>query len=118
MVVFVEVLRIGKFFKRFDLCDNMYGFEGGFVLVEILKLYFEFREVYLSDLGLEDEGVIVVFKVLMEVGLNVEVLEFGGNEIMEKVVFVLVFCIWVMKFLRRLVFIENELKDRGVVVVF
>lgn len=52
-----------------DIWDNMYGFEGGVVLVLVLRLYIMLKEVYLSDLGLEDEGVLVVVKVLIEVFL-------------------------------------------------
>lgn len=72
----------------------------------------------MSDLGLEDEGVVVVVKVLIEGVFWVMIFEFGGNEIIEKVVLVLVICICFMKYLIRLNLMENELKDKGVVIVF
>ena len=116
-IALMEALRGGKHLKTIDIRDNMYGPEGGAALGQTLRSHTLLTEVYLSDLGLEDEGALAVVKALAEATSQVVVLELGGNEITEKVAPALATCIQSMKGLTRLNLMENELKDKGAVIV-
>ncbi|KAG0624418.1 hypothetical protein M758_3G246100 [Ceratodon purpureus] len=116
-IALMEALRGGKSLRSIDIRDNMYGPEGGAALGLTLRSHAMLTEVYLSDLGLEDEGALAVIEALTEGASQVVVLELGGNEITEKVTPALATCIRSMKHLTRLNLMENELKDKGAVTV-
>lgn len=116
-IALMEALRGGKSLRSIDIRDNMYGPEGGAALGLTLRSHTLLTEVYLSDLGLEDEGALAVVEALAEGSSQVVVLELGGNEITENVAPALATCIRSMKHLTRLNLMENELKDKGAVTV-
>lgn len=116
-IALMEALRGGKSLRSIDIRDNMYGPEGGAALGLTLRSHAFLTEVYLSDLGLEDDGALSVVEALAEGSSQVVVLELGGNEITEKVAPALATCIRSMKSLTRLNLMENELKDKGAVIV-
>lgn len=116
-IALMEALRGGKSLRSIDIRDNMYGPGGGAALGHTLRSHTLLTEVYLSDLGLEDEGALAVIEALTEGSSQVTVLELGGNEITEKVAPALAACIRSMKHLKRLNLMENELKDKGAVIV-
>lgn len=116
-IALMEALRDGKSLRSIDIRDNMYGPEGGAALGLTLRSHTLLTEVYLSDLGLEDEGALAVVEALAEASPQVMVLELGGNEITEKVAPALATCIRSMSGLTRLNLMENELRDKGAVIV-
>jgi len=116
-IALMEALRGGKSLRSIDIRDNMYGPDGGAALGQTLRSHTLLTEVYLSDLGLEDEGALAVIDALNEGSSQVTILELGGNEITEKVAPALAACIRSMKHLKRLNLMENELKDKGAVIV-
>lgn len=116
-IALMEALRNGESLRVLDIRDNMYGPEGGRALAQTLRLHNLLTEVYLSDLGLEDEGALAVIKALSEGSSQVRVLELGGNEITEKSAPTLAICLRAMKLLTRLNLTENELKDKGAVTI-
>lgn len=116
-IALMEALQGGKSLRSIDIRDNMYGPEGGAGLALALRSHTMLKEVYLSDLGLEDEGALAVVKALTEASSQVVILELGGNEITEKVAPALATCIVTMRHLTRLNLMENELKDRGAIIV-
>jgi Ran GTPase-activating protein 1 len=116
-IALMEALRGGKSLRSIDIRDNMYGPDGGAAVGLTLRSHSLLTEVYLSDLGLEDEGALAVVKALTEEASKVTILELGGNEITEKVAPALAACIRSMRHLKRLNLMENELKDKGAVIV-
>ncbi|KAG6555178.1 hypothetical protein Mapa_003217 [Marchantia paleacea] len=55
-VALCQALQAGKSLRRIDLRDNMFGPEGGIALSKTLTSYPDLVEVFLGDLGMEDEG--------------------------------------------------------------
>lgn len=116
-IALVEALRSGKSLTKLDLRDNMFGPEGGIALSKTLRGHGDLKEAYLNDLGLEDEGVVALSDALTTSAPNLQVLELGGNEITSKSAQSLAKCISSKKALLRLNLAENELMDRGAVLI-
>jgi Ran GTPase-activating protein 1 len=116
-IALAESLQSCKMLRRIDVHDNMFGPDGGFALAKMLRMHTQLAEVYLSDLGLEDDGTVAVAEALANGATYLRVLELGGNEITAKAVSAIAACVQSLKFLTRLNLAENELKDKGAVVV-
>ncbi|KAG6543537.1 hypothetical protein Mapa_015031 [Marchantia paleacea] len=116
-VALCQALQAGKSLRRIDLRDNMFGPEGGIALSKTLTSHPDLVEVFLGDLGMEDEGVAALAKALTGCAPNLRVLDLGGNEIGPKSAPFLAACIKTKQALITLNLAENELKDKGAVIV-
>eukprot|EP00250_Pteridium_aquilinum_P008727 c18163_g1_i1 orf=201-1898(+) len=112
-----EALLSGSSLKKIDVRDNPIGVEGGIAFAETLKRHLNLTEVYLSYLGFEDEGAESVLEALEGGAPGLEVLELAGNEITVSSVRKLASCIASKTNLIKLNLSENDLEDKGVVVV-
>ncbi|KAK9757212.1 hypothetical protein RND81_01G148500 [Saponaria officinalis] len=92
--------------KKLDLRDNMFGTEAGVVL-----------KVYLSYLNLEDKGVTAISRALQYSAPFLEMLELAGNDIKPAAARDVAACLARKKKLCKLNLAENELKDKGAIVI-
>ncbi|OAE25503.1 hypothetical protein AXG93_1543s1190 [Marchantia polymorpha subsp. ruderalis] len=116
-VALCQALQAGKSLRRIDIRDNMFGPQVGIALSKTLTLHPDLVEVYLGDIGMEDEGVTALAKALTGCLPNLRVLDLGGNEIGPKSAPFLADCIKTKQALISLNLAENELKDKGAVII-
>lgn len=116
-VALAEALGTCPHLKKLDLRDNMFGVEAGVALSKAISVFADLTEVYLSYLNLEDEGAEALANALKDSAPSLEVLEMAGNDITTKAAAPLAACIAAKKFLTKLNFSENELKDEGAIVI-
>ncbi|XP_014756304.2 RAN GTPase-activating protein 2 isoform X2 [Brachypodium distachyon] len=116
-VALAEALGTCTRLKKLDLRDNLFGVEAGIALSKTLPKLPDLVELYLSDLNLENKGTIAIANALKQSAPRLEVLEMAGNEITAKATQALAECLTVMQSLKKLTLAENELEDRGAVVI-
>ncbi|KAL3678879.1 hypothetical protein R1sor_021835 [Riccia sorocarpa] len=116
-VALCTALQAGSSLRRIDLRDNMFGPEGGFVLSKTLISHPELLDVHLGDLNMEDEAVTALVEALTGSAPNLRLLDLTGNEITAKSARALATCIRAKQGLTVLRLAENELKDKGAVIV-
>ncbi|EFJ16377.1 hypothetical protein SELMODRAFT_116808 [Selaginella moellendorffii] len=116
-VALASAIAGGSKLKVLDLRDNMYGPGGGVALGKALRQHGGLTHVYLSDLSLEDAGSTPVLEALASGTRSIKVLEFGNNEITQSSAKALAAFIAANKELAKLNLSENELGDKGAVMV-
>ncbi|KAJ7528325.1 hypothetical protein O6H91_16G094800 [Diphasiastrum complanatum] len=116
-IALTEALRSGTSLKKIDLRDNMFGPKGGFELGLTLRQHQGLTEVYLSDLGLEDQGAKSILEALKDNVPCLKILDLGGNEITAAAASHIATCIKEKHQLMKLGLAENELRDRGCKIV-
>lgn len=112
-----NALLAGCSLRRIDLRDNPFGKEAGIALAKALKQHMGLKEVYLSYLGLEDEGSAAVLEALRGGAPGLQVLDMAGNDMTTRSAKRLADCISSKTHLTKLNLSENELEDKGVVTV-
>ncbi|MCO5557944.1 hypothetical protein L7F22_011517 [Adiantum nelumboides] len=112
-----EALLAGSSMKKLDIRDNPFGIDANVALAKPLRQHLDLKEVYLSYLGMEDEGAVAVLDALKGGAPGLEVLELAGNELTVASVEKLVGCIASKGNLVKLNLSENDLEDKGVVAV-
>ncbi|ERM96364.1 RAN GTPase-activating protein 2 [Amborella trichopoda] len=103
--------------KKLDLRDNMFGTEAEVALAKALSGLNGIKEAYFSYLNLEDEGAVALAESLKDTAPMLEVLEMAGNDITAKAAPALAACLKVKESLSKLNLSENELKDKGTIVI-
>ncbi|XP_010255957.1 PREDICTED: RAN GTPase-activating protein 2 [Nelumbo nucifera] len=116
-IALAEALGTFTHLKKLDLRDNMFGVDAGIALSKSLSRHVGLTEVYLSYLNLEDEGATALANALKESAPSLEVLEMAGNDITAEAAPSLAACIAAKQFLTKLNLAENELKDKGAIVI-
>ncbi|XP_010277862.1 PREDICTED: RAN GTPase-activating protein 2-like [Nelumbo nucifera] len=116
-IVLAEALGTCTHLKKLDLHDNMFGVDAGFGLSKALSGHTSLTEAYLSYLNLENEGAIALANSLKESAPLLEVLELAGNDITIEAAPALAACIAAKQFLAKLNLAENELKDKGAILI-
>ncbi|KAJ1265052.1 hypothetical protein BS78_08G048700 [Paspalum vaginatum] len=103
--------------KKLDLRDNLFGVDAGLALSKTLPELPDLVELYLSDLNLENTGMVAIANALKQSAPQLEVLEVAGNEINAKAAPALAECLAAMQSLKKLTLAENELKDDGALII-
>uniref|UniRef100_A0ACD5TL98 Uncharacterized protein n=1 Tax=Avena sativa TaxID=4498 RepID=A0ACD5TL98_AVESA len=116
-VALAEALGTCTHLKKLDIRDNLFGVEAGVALSKTLPKLHDLVELYLSDLNLENEGMLAITDVLKQSAPQLEILEMAGNEITAAAAKGLAECLTAMQSLKKLTLAENELKDSGAVTV-
>mmetsp|Transcript_57628 Transcript_57628/g.182535 ORF Transcript_57628/g.182535 Transcript_57628/m.182535 type:complete len:511 (+) Transcript_57628:124-1656(+) len=102
--------------RRLDLSDNMLG-ESGEAIGQMLAAQGELLYLNLGDTGLMDEGVAAVLNGVAASGAKLEVLEMGSNEITAEGAQGVAMFLAQQPKLTKLNLRENELGDRGVLMI-
>ncbi|XP_024538252.1 RAN GTPase-activating protein 1 [Selaginella moellendorffii] len=116
-VALAEALQACSSLKKLDLRDNIFGEEGGFALGKAFRTQPLLEELYLSDLGLQNAGVQAVLEALETTAPKLSVLDLGNNDISTSCAPHLVRFLEKKAALKKLSLAENELKDKGVILV-
>lgn len=113
-IALAQSLLSGSRLQMIDIRDNPFGQEVALALNKPLKQHKDLKELYLSYLGFEDEGVEAVLHALQESAPYLQVLDLAGNEITIKSAMKLAEFIVSKTHLTRINLSENELEDEGV----